>query len=440
MVRSSETTVLHGRAGWTHQDGRWSVSLWSQRTRKRTHRKRMGRFGSIFRVGFEGNRMVSLPIGDHREALRNDPDRSEAPLRMTSTLAGHRSEGSAPLQNLTIPAYESNLPMKENSVVSSGLASSRILRSCLGTYLFQITRIWNHLPASVRRLPLGQAYGRHLHAVVRLYAERKQYVATFFLRNRAELDLMRRLLGQRAPGSSLDVSVLACSKGAEVYSILWALRSARPDLRLTTHAVDISQEILEFAERGIYSCNSSDVSQATKREGILASGDVNWNTCRDQSASIFERMTEEEMQEIFEMKGDQAKVRSWLKEKVIWLRGDAGDPELVGVLGPQDIVVANRFLCHMRPADAEACLRSVAGLVVPGGFLFVSGVDLDVRTKVAVELGWKPRPEWMVEIHDGDSSLRTGWPCKYWGLEPIDKTRADWKIRYASVFQLQGAS
>jgi chemotaxis methyl-accepting protein methylase len=384
--------------------------------------------------------MVSLPIGDHREALRNDPDRSEAPLRMTSTLAGHRSEGSAPLQNLTIPAYESNLPMKENSVVSSGLASSRILRSCLGTYLFQITRIWNHLPASVRRLPLGQAYGRHLHAVVRLYAERKQYFATFFLRNRAELELMRRLLGQRAPGSSLDVSVLACSKGAEVYSILWALRSARPDLRLTTHAVDISQEILEFAERGIYSCNSSDVSQATKREGILASGDVNWNTCRDQSASIFERMTEEEMQEIFEMKGDQAKVRSWLKEKVIWLRGDAGDPELVGVLGPQDIVVANRFLCHMRPADAEACLRNIGRMVKPGGYLFVSGIDVSVRTKVARQMGWEPVEELLTEIHEGDVSLRLGWPLEYWGLEPFHGDRSDWRLRYASVFRIGKAA
>ena len=68
----------------------------------------------------------------------------------------------------------------------------------------------------------------------------------------------------------LDICVLACSKGAEVYSILWAIRSARPDLRLTLHAVDISQEILEFAERGVYSLDSSDVSKAPK------SNDVDW--------------------------------------------------------------------------------------------------------------------------------------------------------------------
>jgi SAM-dependent methyltransferase len=105
-------------------------------------------------------------------------------------------------------------------------------------------------------------------------------------------------------------------------------------------------------------------------------------------------------------------------------------------LWPQDIVVANRFLCHMAPPDAERCLRSIARLVAPGGHLFVSGIDLDVRTKVATELGWKPVPDLLEGIHDGDGSLRADWPCKYWGLEPLDKGRPDWAIRYASAFQV----
>ena len=53
-------------------------------------------------------------------------------------------------------------------------------------------------------------------------------------------------------------------------------------------------------------------------------------------------------------------------------------------------MVANRFLCHMQPAEAETCLRRLAGLVNPGGYLFVSGVDLEVRTKVARECGCGP--------------------------------------------------
>src|SRR5438034_4334882 len=45
-------------------------------------------------------------------------------------------------------------------------------------------------------------------------------------------------------------------------------------------------------------------------------------------------------------------------------------------------------------------------LVSPGGYLFVSGVDLDVRTKVALDLGWEPVPELIKEIHNGDPSDR----------------------------------
>ena len=78
----------------------------------------------------------------------------------------------------------------------------------------------------------------------------------------------------------------------------------------------------------------------------------------------------------------------------------------------------------------------MARFVAPGGYLFVSGVDLDVRTKVANELGWKPISDLLEEIHEGDPSLRTAWPHRYWGLEPLERSRSDWNIRYASVFQL----
>src|SRR4029453_4134504 len=41
------------------------------------------------------------------------------------------------------------------------------------------------------------------------------------------------------------------------------------------------------------------------------------------------------------------------------------------------------------PPEAERCLRNIARLVRPGGHLFISGTDLDVREKVAHELGWR---------------------------------------------------
>ena len=297
-----------------------------------------------------------------------------------------------------------------------------IVRRCLGFYLFQSKRIWRHLPASLRLSPLGRVYGTHLHALVRIHDQRNQNHSTFFLRNRPELNLIRRLLDERPQGARLNLAVLACSKGAEVYSTLWAIRSTRPDLRVSTHAVDIAQEILEVAANGVYSLETRDVVKTPN-------GEV--------SVNVFDRMSPEEVGLMFEVEGTHAKVRPWVKEGIVWVRGDAGDPKLIDLLGGQDVVMANRFLCHMEPAAAERCLLNIARLVRPGGYLFVSGVDLDVRTKVAKAMDWRPVMDLMREIHEGDAaSLRDSWPMEYWGLEPFCARRPDWRVRYASVFQI----
>jgi len=248
------------------------------------------------------------------------------------------------------------------------------------------------------------------------------------------------LLKQKAQGSNLNLCVLACSKGAEVYSMLWAIRSARPDLKVSTYAVDIAQDILDFAREGVYSLSRPPVLGAVTTGAEVEEERVTWNTYRDQGPGqdvpIFERVTPKEVEAIFEIVGDKAWVRSWLKQGITWLKGDAGNPELVRTLGPQDIVVANRFLCHMAPPAAEKCLRNIERMVRPGGYLFVSGVDLDVRTKVARSLGWKPVADLLQEVHEGDGSLKNGWPFEWWGLEPFCHDLPDWRIRYASAFQI----
>jgi hypothetical protein len=153
------------------------------------------------------------------------------------------------------------------------------------------------------------------------------------------------------------------------------------------------------------------------------------------NGSMFERMSREEIDAMFEVDGEQATIRPYLKQGITWICGDAASSSLSAAIGLQDIVVANRFLCHMRPEAAEPCLRNLAKMVKPEGYLFVSGVDLDVRTRVALEMGLEPLPE-LREIHDGDDSIRGGWPTEYWGLEPLDDRRMNWQIRYASVFKM----
>src|SRR5712672_2289217 len=267
-----------------------------------------------------------------------------------------------------------------------------------GFYLRLNSRIFEIIPVDVLNSSLFRPYGAWLQSVVRLAIPRRQYFVTFFLRNRPALELMRRLADEKANGSTLRIAVLACSIGAEVYSILWTIRLARPDLKVLVCAVDISREILNFAEKGIYAPD----------------------TCELVGCSIFERLTAYEMQEMFDWEGDQARIKPWLREGITWQLGDASSPELIHVLGPQDIVAANNFICHMEPLVAENCLRNIAGLVDRGGCLFVSGVDLKVRAKLAHELDWRPIPELLEQIHDGDPELRGGWPLNWWGLEPLN--------------------
>ncbi len=287
-------------------------------------------------------------------------------------------------------------------------------KSPVGVFLRMNEWTWNHIPASLLDLRPLRSYGHFLHALVRRWSNRRQYLGTFFLRNRPQLELIRQLSHQAENASTLRIAVLGCSNGAEVYSILAILRSLRPELKVVAHAVDISKEVLEIAHRGTYSLTSPEFV----------------------GERIFQSLTEAEIKKMFDRDADKLIVQHWIRQGIIWHLGDVRDPDMLKVLGSQDIVVANNFLCHMKSLDAETTLRGIARFVKPGRYLVVSGIDLDVRTRVATDQGWKPVTELLEEIHDGDPSLRRDWPMSYWGLEPLDKSRQNWVVRYAAAFQI----
>jgi chemotaxis methyl-accepting protein methylase len=313
--------------------------------------------------------------------------------------------------------------------------NSRYLRRYVGrAYLRGNIWIWTHLPASWGARRVVRRYGGHVHHLIQLRSARTQSVGTFFFRNRPELTLLIRLLKQWPEGATLNLAVIGCSKGAEVYSLSYAIKCARPDLILRIRAVDIDKDIISFAERGVYSISERE---ATAECGPGAfGGDVVTSTWAGQNRSIFERMAPDEIESMCERCQDGLEIRPRFREGITWQLGDARTSEFVDAVGLHDIVFANRFLCHMRPEEAELCLRNIARLVKPCGYLFASGVDLTVRTKVARELNWKPVTDSMSELHEGDPSLRRDWPLHYWGLEPLDMSRRGWQMRYASVFRV----
>jgi SAM-dependent methyltransferase len=287
----------------------------------------------------------------------------------------------------------------------------------IGAYLRVNQALWRRLPKlpeSFTALAPIRRYGEFLYKLTRIRGFREQAFSTTFLRNRPELELIQSLAGQSTKTDTLRVAVLGCSIGPQAYSVALRIRSACPNLKLVLHAVDISKEAVEVGKRGMYSLVTSQLT----------------------NTKLFERMTATEINEMFDKDGDVLTVKSWIKDGIKWHVADVGEPELLDALGPQDVVVADNFLCHMEAWEADRCLRNIARLVVPHGYLFVSGIDLDIRTKVANELGWRPLQELLEEIHEGDPWLRGHWPFEYGALEPLNKKRRDWRLRYAAAFQL----
>lgn len=326
--------------------------------------------------------------------------------------------------------------MTQQNQASTAQSDHRLL----SFYVRLLRKFWRTLPQAARDRLLEGRFAHHLARMVRRSAMRNQHFATFFLRNRAELALLQEIVSTKPQNATLQMTILACSKGSEVYSMMRAIRSARPDLQLRVNAVDISPDIVQFARNGVYSLKRPAITDLSSDDFVRQKGDVKAIPTSDPYAWIFEGVSEQEMQDMFDVRGEQASVKSWLREGITWMSGDANDPELLQkVGGPQEIVVANRFLCHMSPPDAENCLRNIGALVRPGGYLFVSGVDLDVRTKVASSQRWTPVLQRIREVHDGDPSLRSAWPIDWWGLEPLNDRLPEWQIRYASVFRIGNA-
>ena len=283
---------------------------------------------------------------------------------------------------------------------------------------------WNRLPANWReRAPLIAA-GSCIHAASRRFSNREQSESTWFLRNETLLLTLRELVMQSfKPDDQIRLCVIGCSTGAEMYSILWALRSACPNLKILPIGIDISEAAVAKAKAARYTRQDSEILR-----GFLGSEP--------------RPLPEETILGLFEICGDELTIKHWIREGAHFQVADARDPQLPQKLGLQDVVVANNFLIHMKPPLAKACLANVVRLVRPGGIFVCRGVDLDVRERAVREFGLIPVAAQIEEIHNSelDVDARHWWPWRYFGLEPLSKRRKNWIQRYASIFRLPPAA
>ena len=294
------------------------------------------------------------------------------------------------------------------------LQRSKIARRLIGRPAWLLSKcLWRVLPARTHGWRAVRGLGRFIFTLSVMRSDSAVGQTTCFLRNRAELDEYVRLVEDHPPGGSFNLAVIGCSTGCEVFSILWRLRSARPDLEVEACATDISPSVIAAARDARYPIDAREI----------------------RGFEYGMPLSEAEVEAIFDRDGDMLRVKPSFRVGITWRVSDIGDRASVSSLGRFDLVVANNVLIRMSLPQAAACVRNLVSLVTPRGHLFVSGVNLDARTQVAQQLGLEPVADNMEKLHNG-TLLRSAWPLFPYGLEPFDARRHDAKYRYCPLFRV----
>jgi chemotaxis protein methyltransferase CheR len=270
--------------------------------------------------------------------------------------------------------------------------------------------LWEILPDEAKKGRLALAIGSAIHARAGKRGLRNaQAQSTWFLRNRPLLETTCELIDECGTKSPVRICSIGCSTGAEVFSLLWLIRRNGHRREVVAKGIDRLDSVIEKARTAVFTREDPEL------EGLGG----------------------QEMGELFRPEGDQLKVRDWIAKGTEWHVADARRQDNVG-FGQHDIVLANNFLIHLDRVEAASCLSEVIGLVRPGGFLVCSGVDLDLREETVRRFKLQPVGHRIEEIHnaDHDRGAIKAWPWAYWSLEPLNKRRANWQIRYASIFRV----
>lgn len=268
----------------------------------------------------------------------------------------------------------------------------------------------------------SEAWGRIRHRITLLTTDRINAPCTRFFRGplqyEALLGPVLDFLHAEEKERTLNITVIGCSNGSEPFTISSILRNRRPDLDFTMHAIDINEEMIEMARVAAY-----------PRENVFN----------------HQKITTEFVSSTFDEEDGLFKVKEDISRPVTFEVGDALDTTLKNRIGQSDIVYAQNFLFHLPPELSRKALVNISSLLKPRAALFIDGMDLKIRQSATGPLNLEPLDFKIEEIHN---DLRTGavstddtehtmgsvWPDEYWGLEPFDGNRKNWRRRYATVF------
>ena len=257
-----------------------------------------------------------------------------------------------------------------------------------------------------------RAWYSYRHQWVLLFGARQNYTFTQFVRlpHQGEalagpvVDFLRPG-NDRAP---LRIVVFGCSNGAEPYSMASILVNARPEVSFHVTATDIDAGMIAKALTARYS-REEVTKNAFVSEAFIAS--------------------------TFHQQGEDLEVRPEIRERMTFQIADVLDAHLISRIEQADIVVAQNFLYHLSRRQSRRAFAHLCAVLKPRAALFVDGMDIDLRHALTAKAGLRPLDYLIPEIHNDAMTLRGApWPWTYWGLEPMNTARKDWKQRYATIY------
>jgi chemotaxis methyl-accepting protein methylase len=261
-------------------------------------------------------------------------------------------------------------------------------------------------------------YALHRHRRLLRESDRtSEHTYTCFLRAPSQLELlagpiMAHLMAASGRGR-LDITLLACSNGAEAYTITSWLRERFPDLEFHIQASDLHQSMADRAAAGAYSADEALHS---------------------------EYMTRGFQERTFDVSGGVYTVKPEIRQHVTFSQANLLDGEaLQARFGQAPLVIAQNVLFHLKPEDAARAFGHVMNLTAPGGVMMVEGMDQDLRVRLTRQHGLKPFTQNLRAIYN-ETRVHTppNWWQVYWGSEPYLPFRQQREHRYATAFMKDG--
>lgn len=266
---------------------------------------------------------------------------------------------------------------------------------------------------------LSYPYGVLKHSkLLRTVDRTSAHTYTCFYRSPTQLETLSGavldFLGHpERTGTRLEIVLMACSNGAEVYTIASWLSHQVPQLDFHITASDLHQSMADKATLGEYTAEEALQSEYIT-PGFIA--------------------------QTFDRKGELYVVKPALRAKATFSQANLLDSEgLKGRFGPAHLVLAQNVLFHLSPDNARIAFDNLYSMLGPRGALLVEGMDPDLRVELTEKYGLEPLAANRRRIYS-ETRVHTppDWWNYYWGSEPYFPLRHDKERRYGTIFLKRG--